>query len=82
MVAAAIGLPLVAAFLVWGVLHTELGTRSLLPLLPLIPGVQITVERPQGPLLGSQFGAHKLRVAWHSGQAFVEIVDFEWQGAT
>ena len=82
VVGAAIGLPLVAAFLVWGVLHTELGTRSLLPLLPLIPGVQITVERPQGPLLGSQFGAHKLRVAWHSGQAFVEIVDFEWQGAT
>lgn len=79
---AAVGLPLLAALLVWGVLHTEPGTRSLLPLLPFIPGVQISVEHPRGPLLGAQFGAHKLRVAWHSGQAFVEVMDFEWQGAT
>ncbi|MEK0416901.1 MAG: hypothetical protein RI949_907 [Pseudomonadota bacterium] len=78
---ALVGPPLVAGLAAWSVLHTESGTRGLLPLLPLIPGVQITVEHPRGALLGEQFGARKLRVAWHAGQAYVEVLDFEWRGA-
>lgn len=81
LVVCAVGVPLGFGLAAFGILHTEAGTRGLLPLLTLIPVVKIEVERPHGPLLGPQFGAHKLRVAWSQGQAFVEITDFEWQGA-